>query len=245
MNVPGLLIGGQEKKEKLDNIDLSHEKGTKDFLIYNDSDIIKKLSSFKNIESYAIVPDVSSYVRDMTKHGMVGMGIRKIKSLGLFNLLRISLSAITKIRKILKQDFKVLLPILVKVDYLELKKLKPNHVFLHYQMTDLALANDNKELISKFLSLNLGSAKLGLMTQNLSLLEEKLEKWGLNAASILAPFNYNGFAMRNSKEECEKMVKTKNKNYFSFTFTSNANLANELNYLQNIGLKRNFILIKD
>ena len=172
------------------------------------------------------------------------MGLRLLFSLGMINVFKLAFLALPKAKKILKQDFWVLLPLLVYVDYLQLKKIKPKILFLHYQMTDLALANDNKKLITAFMSLSkkrMKKVKLGLMTNNLSLLDQKLSEWGLAVDCILAPFNSKGFAMRNSKEDCETLVRKREREYYSFSKVNFIGFSKENKYLSSLGIKKPFI----
>ncbi len=253
------------EKNKRNLINSFYYWGFRSFLIYNDPEVVKELSKLKKVQVSAIVPDASLYVREMTKYGLKGMALRKIRSLGLFNLLRLIIPVLKNVPGILKKNFKVLLPILVRVDYLELKKLRPNYLFLHYQMTDLALANDNKELILAFLSLAKNerearnkdnkSYQLGLMTNNLSLLEKKMEEWNLDVKFILAPFNSKGFGMRESKERCESLLSEhpagkesqlgETRKYFSFSRITADELAAEESYLNNLNLKESFICLEE
>ena len=220
-----------------DAVDLS---GYCAFLFRNDTAVIRALRKMPRRDAYAIVPDVQRYVRDMTKYGMVGMGIRRAWSLGPFNLLRLVPAVLKNMLGILKKKFTALVPLLVQIDYLELKKLKPRYLFLHYQLTDLALANNNKALIEAFLTRQTKDVKLGLMTKNLSLLEEKLAAWGIDAA-VAAPFSSNGFGMRASQKECEALLKKNKREYFAFADIKSEDAQKEKNYLQKLGVKKAFI----
>ena len=192
---------------------LVKEVNTENYLITNDKDVISKLFRVnKNVS--VIVPDVTQYVRNLTKYGPVGMGLRKLLSLR-FNVLKLILPGIKNIRKILQQDFKKVIPLLVLADYYEVSKLKPKAIFLHAQITDLALANNNPELIKSFLKIKV-KCDLGLMTNHLTLLHERLKDWGLECQAILSPFNDNGFGMRKSKADCEELVSKNERDYFGF-----------------------------
>ena len=229
------------KNEKIKTINSYYNNGGKRFLIYNDPDAKKEIIKKEGVEVYAIVPDITKYVRDMTKYGMVGMGVRKVMSLGIINIIKLGFKIVPKFKGILNKNFKVLLPILVQIDYFELKKIKPRYLFLHSQITDLALANNNKGLINKFLELKTG-CNLGLMTKNLGFLEKKSEEWGLTINNILAPFNQTGYEMRPTKKKCEEILLKNKRNYFSFNvLDSDVQLQKEIKYLERLDLKEKFI----
>ncbi len=244
--MPGLWIDAAEEGKKGEKISSAHAQGTKSFLFSNDEELINIFSSFPEAQVYIIAPDVTSYVRDVTKYGLLGMAWKKVRSIGFRNLLRLSFPVLTKARSIMKKDFKVLLPLLVWLDYVQLRSLHPKIIFLHYQMTDLALANDNKALLQSVLALTRKEKelKLGLMTKNLSLLERKLAEWDLSVQYVLAPFNQKGHGMRDSQKACEHLIKTTGKEYYSFGMAVDADVKKEVAYLQKIGVKEGFLKLR-
>lgn len=241
--ISGLWVDAADDVKKGESISSAYAQGTRSFLLSNDEELIHTISSLPDAVVYAIAPDVTSYVRDLTKYGMVGMAWKKIRSIGFVNLLRLFLPVLKKARSIMKKDFKVLLPLLVRLDYVQLRSLRPKIIFLHYQMTDLALANDNKALLAAVLALTRKekNLKLGLMTKNLSLLERKMTEWDLSVQYILAPFNHKGHGMRDSQKACEQLIKTTGKEYYSFGMVVESEMKKEWAYLQKIGVKEGFL----
>src|SRR3989338_1940696 len=203
--IPGMWVDTLTDAEKEKSISSGYAQGTRSFLISNDAELVQKLSLLPEVQIYAIAPDVTTYVRDLTKYGMVGMAWKKARSVGFFNIIKLLFPILKKACLIVKKDFRVLLPLLVKLDYLQLRSLQPKIIFLHYQMTDLALANNNRALLAAVIDAarKEKGLKLGLMTKNLSLLERKLTEWDLSVQYILAPFNCKGYGMRDSPKACE------------------------------------------
>ncbi len=230
---------GQKTKLIKDNFVSS--RGT--FLIYNDPESIGAIDKHWTSDVAAIVPDMSRYVRDLTKYGPVKMGWHKVKALGIFNIIKMGFPLLPKITKIISKDMKIILPILVHLDYLELRKVHPTKLFLHYQMTDLALANNNRDLLAVYLSLQkkYPHTELGLMTKNVTLLETKLREWDLYAPVVLAPFNSKGYGMRSSKRACEVLLKAPLRTYYAYGAVSSSKRSEELQYLEKIGIKRAYL----
>lgn len=216
------------------------------FLIYNDAECTKAIDKHWTSDVAAIVPDMGRYVRDLTKYGPLKMGLQKVKALGVLNIMKTGFPLIPKTFKILAKDMKIILPILVQLDYLELRKVHPTKLFLHYQMTDLALANNNRDLIAAYLSLQkkYPHTELGLMTKNLTLLESKLREWDLYAPAVLAPFNSKGYGMRSSKKACEELLTTPLRTYYAYGVASMAKRSDELKYLEKIGIKRAYLALQ-
>ena len=217
------------------------------FLIYNDPESIHAIDKHFMSDVCAIVPDIGRYVRDLTKYGPMKLGFNKVKNLGIIELAKLGLSNLKNAKKILNQDMITILPLLVHVDYLELKKINPTRLFLHYQMTDLALANNNRALIAAYLALKkkYPHCELGLMTKNLALLEQKLREWDIYAPCVLAPFNSKGAGMRTSKKDCEALLQAPLRTYYSYSKISPTKKVQELQYLQKIGIKKGFFSYYD
>lgn len=214
------------------------------FLITNNAAVTNVLKGYTDARTYAIVPDLTQYVREMTQSGVAAMAIKKAKALGPLNLLKLGMPALLRARRLLKKDMCAILPLLVNADYLMLRKIKPRILFMHYQLTDMALANGNEKLLRCYLGMPLGKkVTLGLMTKNLSLLVQKLSEWDLEAKAILAPFNRRGFAMRNSKEECENLLGAGDagREYYSFGTVRREELKEELQYLGRLNVKKMFL----
>ena len=171
------------------------------------------------------------------------MAWKKARSVGFFNIIKLLFPILKKARLIVKKDFRVLLPLLVKLDYLQLRSLQPKIIFLHYQMTDLALANNNRALLAAVVDAGRKEKglKLGLMTKNLSLLERKLTEWDLSVQYILAPFNHKGHGMRDSPKACEQAVKTTGREYYSLGVVRGSEVKKEIAYLQKVGVKQGFL----
>lgn len=181
--------------------------GVRRVMFYFNSDLVRSLN--KNFEIYPIVPNASEYIRDINKYGMVKTGIRKVMSLGIINLIKLGFWAPKNALKVLKRNFRTMLALLIKIELMQMKKLRVNVVFLHYQITDMALANENAELISFFVDLIRKEYKYepGLMTQNFSELTKFIQNNGLKVRAIATPYNKKGFMMKPSKKECEQVNK--------------------------------------
>ncbi len=163
-----------------------------------------------DVKVIPIIPNASQYIRDMNRYGLVGMGVRRVLRLGPVKLLRLGLFGAKRGRKVLKKNFGSLLEVLLFVELLDFKKHKPKFIFLHAQITDLAIANNNKKLLEVFVNLvKKFGAEPGLSTKNLGHLLTKLNQWDSGVNYILSPFNEKGYMMKPSKKVCEDLSKEK------------------------------------
>jgi len=229
----GVHVAAQEDAEK------AYTSGERFFLVTAERDVLHFLSSKEDVSLAAIVPDASRYVREMTQYGLVGMAMRKVRSLGIVNLLRLLKPVLRSGLKIKKKDMRVLVPLLAFVEYLELRKCSLEIMFLHYHLTDMALATGNRVLLENYLKLSVKNVRLGLMTKNLGLLDKRLGEWGLNVNTVLAPFQLSGYGMRPTQKDCEVIIKKGKRDYYGFGKV--VDVEREEKYAQQIGLKEWFV----
>ena len=163
---------------------------------------------FPDLQVYPIVPNVIGYVREATDYGLVGAARRRVRQMALLDLLKIGVRGALKAPGVLKRDFNTLMSILFEVELASFKSLQPRVVFLHPQITDLALAFGNRPLFELYVRVMRSrfKAEPGLATNNLGWLLPKLKEWNLTIPFLLTPFNPSGFLMKPSRVECEALL---------------------------------------
>jgi len=164
--------------------------------------------TFDALQVYPIIPNVIGYVREATDYGLVGAARRRVRQMGILDLMKIGVRAALKTPRVLKRDFNTLMSILFDVELANFKALEPKVVFLHPQITDLALTFGNRglfQLYFKTMRSRFG-VEPGLATNNLGWLLPKLKEWGLEPSVILTPFNTTGFLMKPTQAACEALL---------------------------------------
>lgn len=149
-----------------------------------------------------IVPNVPSYVRDATEHGIVGAGIRRLGRTGLVGMIRAAMAGAAHPTRLMKKDFATILSILCALEMGEMSRFRPPAIFLHSQMTDIALAFGNRRLFLSFarqIRARYG-AEPGLVTANFVQLSAKLQEWEIPISLIATPLNREGYLMQGGIE---------------------------------------------
>jgi hypothetical protein len=178
----------------------------------NQLDIMSALKKtrrvFPALQVYPIIPNVIGYVREATDYGLVGAARRRVQQMAILDLLKIGIRGALKAPGVLKRDFNTLMSILFEVELASFKSFEPPVVFLHPQITDLALAFGNRRLFELFVRVMRTRFKTepGLATNNLGWLLPKLKEWDLTVPYLLTPFNPTGFLMKPSQAECETLL---------------------------------------
>ena len=155
----------------------------------------------------AVVPNFQQFVRDTSHFGTIGAALMRVKKMSLFQMMRMGLFCAGYILQVLQMKFEILMNTFLMAEMSQLfktKKLKIDQVFLHPQMTDLALALGRSDFFPLYVKVvrTWGSTP-GFMTRNFAPLESLLKRTGVQA-SLMAPFNPKGYGMNPSREECEK-----------------------------------------
>jgi hypothetical protein len=151
---------------------------------------------------------VIGYVREATDYGLVGAARRRVAQMAILDLLKIGVRGTLNAPGVLKRDFNTLMSILFEVELASFKPLEPRVVFLHPQITDLALAFGNRRLFELYVRVmrKRFHTEPGLATNNLGWLLPKLRQWGLSIPFVLTPFNPGGFLMKPSQADCETLL---------------------------------------
>src|SRR5580704_18208173 len=132
--------------------------------------------TFPGLQVYPIIPNVVGYVREATDYGLVGAARRRVQQMALVVLLKIGVRGALNAPGVLKRDFNTLMSILFEVELASFKSLQPRVVFLHPQLTDLALAFGNRRLFELYVRVmrKRFHTEPGLATNNLGWLLPKL-----------------------------------------------------------------------
>jgi hypothetical protein len=144
-----------------------------------------------------LLPNVASIVREMTEYGLIGAGLRRVLRVGPMGLARVGMALAPSAHKVLAGDFAARLSVLLGLEMGEFARFSPPAVFLHNQMTDLALSLGNRALFETYAAFIRGKfgAEPGLLTSNFPVLTRSLEAWGIDISLIAAPVNREGFLM--------------------------------------------------
>jgi len=127
--------------------------GLKAFLCPGHANGISIFEEHRHAAEYEIYPvllNASNYSRDMQQLGMVRFAWKQFRQLGIKNLLGIITIGIRHPRPILMRDFRYASMLLAAMEIAKFKMFHPRVVFLHPQITDLALANGNKDFFKLF-----------------------------------------------------------------------------------------------
>jgi hypothetical protein len=112
-------------------------------------------------------------------------------------------------RGLLGKDFRQAVSLLIDAELVPFRRLPLGAVFLHDTLTDLALGlglDSVLELFREHVTRHYG-VPAGLVTKNVALLRDRLDRLGWSEPLIMASFNRVGFYMNPSAERCAEAVR--------------------------------------
>lgn len=218
----------------------------------NDATLLRALHLARascSMQVCPIIPNVLGYVRDATDYGMVGAGIKHVRSLRVGDLLGIGMRGLVSIRQVIARDFKTILSLLIDVEMAAFKTFRPSLVLLHSQVTDLALAFGNREALCVFADVirRRFDAEPGVVTNNFGMLLQSLTHWKLDIPVIVAPFNSKGFLMKPTRQVCETLLTRTDKYIIADRIAVDgvASLPRAFEYLRELGIRSAMVDVAD
>jgi hypothetical protein len=161
---------------------------------------------------WAVVPNISGYIREATDYGMLGAGWRRLRRIPPRCWAPLCVHGLRSVKGVWRRDFPTLLTLLLEMEMASFRSAAPPVAFLHPQITDLLLAMDHAVALERAIGrLRRGfGAEPGLATNNLGTLLPRLRAWGLEVPYLLTPVHPRGYGMRPSRQTCEEHLRTFN-----------------------------------
>ena len=171
--------------------------------------VLRRLQAASAPEVYPVIPNVLGYVREAADYGMVGAGMRRVLRLGLWRLIILGLRSMPQGPALLKRNFVSMMDVLLEMEMGDFQRFRPKVVFLHGQITDLALAVGNYHIFNLFARRmrERYGVEPGLATYNFGTLVPRLQEWQIDINTFYTPFHPSGFLMYPSAETCEALCR--------------------------------------
>lgn len=206
---------------------------------YQDTLLAALGATDSRLELYPLVLNAAQYARDLSNGGTVGAAGIRLGRAGLSTLPRLAWRGFANLKGILSRDFLSFLPPLLEMELGAFARFRPAYVFLHAQMTDLALATSNRPLFQLFADFVAQSgAQPGVQTHNLGLLAKRLQEWEIGIQAVVAPFNGKGYRMHPSRQVCEQLLGEGRTQLIAADITAGRSmpLAQSVDYLRGKGV---------
>ncbi|TMA68543.1 MAG: hypothetical protein E6J69_07805 [Deltaproteobacteria bacterium] len=189
----------------------AHALGVRTILAVLDDTIREALIAFqrwREVEVWAVLPNMFAFIRDLTDLGMVGAARARFTRLGPAAMVRTGLGAVSRLGAIRRRDFATGTTLVAEMELAALRGLRVTRLFLHPQVTEVALAGG---VSAAFTALADRAERLGIeagiVTHNplraAAVLGRELGRF----AAVVAPCNPKGYKMFPDREACEQLYR--------------------------------------
>ena len=152
-----LSVQYQELFAKEDNVaavfDAAYNSGVRAITCSNTPNVIGALNKFpktREMKIYPVIPNAYEYAMEASEKGVLGAVLSKAKGFTLYQKVRLGVRALTKIKSVLTKDVMDLLLELLDFEMQSFAKFNIGGVFLHGQLTDMALSSHNPDILAIF-----------------------------------------------------------------------------------------------
>ncbi len=164
---------------------------------------------WRDVSVWAVVPNMFAFIRDLTDLGMVGAARARFTRLTPPAMLRTGLGAVGQLNGIRKKDFATGAMLVADMELAALRDLRVSRLFLHQQLTEIALAGGVSHLFEAILAraASLG-IEAGLMTNNpvraAAVLGPTLRRFSV----VVTPANPRGYKMFPDRGQSEALFRS-------------------------------------
>jgi hypothetical protein len=221
----------------------AHALGARAVLAVFDDAIREAVASFqrwRDVAVWAVVPNMFSFIRDLTDLGMAGAAAARFRRLALPDMLRTGLGAALRFDRVLRRDFATGVMLVAEMELLALRSLRVTRICLHPQVTEIALAGGVlglfEALVRRAEAMGL---EAGLVTHNPLRAHELLGSQLKHFAAVVSPCSPLGYKMFPSREACLALLRSEPARYVAAEVTAGGrlNVAEAVAGLRRLGLR--------
>jgi hypothetical protein len=193
--------------------------GARTVMVVLDDTIRQALLAFqrwRDVEIWAVVPNMFAFIRDLTDLGMVGAARARFFRLTPAAMVRTGLRAVANLNGIRKKDFPTGSLLVVDMEMAALRGLRVSRLLLHPQLTEIALAGGTARLLAALADRAVGlGMEAALVTHNPVRAEAVLGADLARFAAVVSPCNPRGYKMFPDRTACERLFRAHPGRFFA------------------------------
>jgi hypothetical protein len=221
----------------------AHAVGARAVLAVFDDAVREALVAFqrwRDVPVWAVVPNMFSFIRDLTDLGMVGAATARFRRLDAPDRVRTGASALLRLDRVLRRDFTTGVMLVAEMELLALRGLRVSRIFLHPQVTEIALAGGVVELFEALLSrADAMGVEAGLVTHNPLKAQALLGRELARFAAVVVPCSPVGYKMFPDREACEGLFRSEPGRFVAAETTAaeHVKVAEAIAHVERLGLR--------
>jgi hypothetical protein len=170
---------------------------------------LREFQIWRDLSVWAVVPNMYAFIRDLTDRGLVGAALARFLRLRPGTMLATGVNAVRQLGPLARSDFSAGALWLAQMELAAAQGLHVRRIFLHPQLTEIALAGRVRDLFTEFArrahALGLDA---GLVTHNPVMAAEVLGHQIDRFAAIVSPCNPKGYKMVPNRAACEAVFRS-------------------------------------
>ena len=194
---------------------------------------------WRDLSTWVVVPNMYAFIRDLTDRGLAGAALARFARLGPGAMTATAWNAARELRRLARSDFSAGALWLAGMELAAARRLRVSRVFLHPQLTEIALAGRVAPLFTEFARrvASLGM-EAGLMTHNPVRAAEVLGRDLERFAAVVAPCNVKGYKMVPDRGACEALFLSDPGRFWATEITAGESVpvADGLDHVRRLGL---------
>jgi hypothetical protein len=201
---------------------------------------LRELRAWRDMDVCPVVPNMYAFIRDLTDRGMVGAALVRFLRLPPQAMVETGVDALGELGPLARADFSAGALWLAQMELASVRDLRPRRVFLHPQLTEIALAGRVRGLFTGFARrVAARGMEAGLITHNPVLAAEVLGPDLARFAAIVSPCNPKGYKMVPDRAACEALFRSEPERFWAAEVTAgtSVSLAEALEHVDRLALK--------
>lgn len=187
---------------------------------------LREFQIWRDLSIWAVVPNMYAFIRDLTDRGLVGAALARFLRLRPGAMVATGMNALRELGPLARSDFSAGALWLAEMELAAAQGLHIRRVFLHPQLTEIALASRVRELFTEFARRARSQGmEPGLVTHNPVVAAEVLGT-DLDAFSaIVAPCNPKGYKMVPDRTACEALLRSRRGHSWATEFIAGGSVS--------------------
>ena len=223
-------------------LEQAHSMGVRSVMAVLDRRIeaaLREHQVWRDIDIWAVVPNMNAFIRDLTDRGLVGAAVARFLRLRPSAMVATGMNALRELGPLARSDFSAGALWLAQMELAGAQSLRVHRVFLHPQLTEIALAGRVSELFTEFAArVRDRGFEAGLLTNNPLVAADLLgERLGVFSA-IVSPCNPRGYKMVPDRVTCERLLRAYCGRFWAHEATAGGSVSwrTAIDHVRDLGL---------
>jgi hypothetical protein len=186
---------------------------------------VREFQRWRNLSLWAMVPNMFAFIRDLTDLGPIGSASARFRRLPPAAMIGTGGRTLRQLRPLMRSDFAAGALWLADVELAAAKGLCIKRVFLHPQLTEIALAGRVTRVFTEFVDrVTEQGMEAGLITHNPLVAADLLGSCLARFSVVISPWNAKGYKMVPGRAACEALFRREPDRFWAVNITAGGSI---------------------